>query len=48
MKEIKKVREKAWTSYHQEGGKERAKEYCEINKDCKSKHEINIENCLMK
>ena len=30
MKEIKKVREKAWTNYHQEGGKERAKEYCEI------------------
>ena len=48
MKERKKVREKAQTNYHQEGGKERAKEYYEIKKDCKSNHEINIENCLMK
>ena len=50
QKNKEKLKEIARNCNHQQGGKEKAKEYY-VNKkkqDCKNKHEINIQNYLVK
>ena len=45
----KGLQEQARNCYHQEGGKRKAKYIMKITKrDCKRKHEKNMENYLMK